>query len=261
MAPPSEKTWLYPGVPILFSIFTCYYLLLWLLEGTKIILAWSDKIFIKNTLRETKLKRPNKHPCNFYVESPPSPQDSPSSKCTLQWQVYGCNCDAVYPIWGIFFIISVFSSTALDEGKLQMLGITHVLNAAYGTKFYHVHTGPDYYCESGIIFHGIPAIDIFTFKINRYFDKACDFIGKAVGTKKSGKLNGRIFVHCREGVSRSAALVLAYLVRDQEMQLRDAVRLVRSKREISPNEGFLQQLIDYSSILGRAWLVRTQKCF
>ena len=148
--------------------------------------------------------------------------------------------------------ISDFSSIALDEGKLQDLGITHVLNAAYGTKFYHVKTGPDYYCESGMIFHGIPAMDIFTFKLDRFFDEACDFIGKAIGTKKSGKLSGKIFVHCKEGVSRSVSLVLAYLVRDQDMKLRDAVRLVRSRRIIAPNEGFLQQLINYSSKLGRA---------
>ena len=140
----------------------------------------------------------------------------------------------------------------MNEGELQELGITHILNAAHGKKFYHVQTGPDYYRGSGIIYHGIPAMDMFTFKLDRFFDEACDFIAKAVGRKSSGKLNGKIFVHCKEGVSRSASLVLAYLVRDQEMELKDAVRLVRSKREITPNEGFLQQLIDYSCTLGRA---------
>lgn len=144
------------------------------------------------------------------------------------------------------------SSSALNEKQLQTLGITHLLNAAQGTDFWHVNTGPEDYSESGIIFHGVPAMDSFQFELNRYFDEACDFIGKAVGTKKSGKLDGRIFVHCKEGVSRSASLVLAYLVRDQEMQLTDAVKLVRSKREIIPNEGFLLQLIDFSLKLGRA---------
>ena len=154
---------------------------------------------------------------------------------------------------GCYFIpFGCFSSSALNKKQLQTLGITHLLNAAQGTKFCHVNTGPEDYSESGIIFHGVPARDSFQFKLNRYFDEACDFIGKAVGTKKSGKLDGRIFVHCREGVSRSASLVLAYLVRDQEMQLTDAVKLVRSKREILPNEGFLLQLIDFSLKLGRA---------
>ena len=148
--------------------------------------------------------------------------------------------------------ISVFRSTALNKEELQSLGITHLLNAAHGTKLYHVHTGPDFYQQSGIIYHGVSAMDMFTFKINRYFDEACDFIGEVVGTKQTSNVCGRIFVHCKEGVSRSASLVLAYLVRDQEMLLKDAVRLVRSKRAISPNEGFLQQLIDYSAKLGRA---------
>ena len=123
--------------------------------------------------------------------------------------------------------------------ELQTLGITHLLNAAQGTKFYHVNTGPEDYIESGIIFHGIPAMDSFLFKLDRYFDEASEFIAKAVGTKNTGQLDGKILVHCKEGVSRSASLVLAYLVRDQEMQLTDAVRLVRSKREIIPNDGFL----------------------
>lgn len=144
------------------------------------------------------------------------------------------------------------ASTAMNEGELQDLGITHVLNAAHGNKLYHVQTGPDYYRGSGIIYHGIPAMDMFTFKLDRFFDEASDFIAKAVGTKNSGKLNGKIYVHCKEGVSRSVSLVLAYLVRDQEMELKEAVRSVRSKREISPNDGFLQQLIDYSCKLGKA---------
>lgn len=155
----------------------------------------------------------------------------------------------------MFYVLHLFvcfSSISLNFKELQTLGITHLLNAAQGTKFYHVNTGPEDYVESGIIFHGIPAMDSFLFKLDRYFDDASDFIGKAVGTKNTGKLDGKILVHCKEGVSRSASLVLAYLVRDQEMQLADAVRLVRSKREIIPNDGFLGQLIDYSAKLGRA---------
>ena len=137
------------------------------------------------------------------------------------------------------------------ESELQKIGITHVLNAAFGNKLYHVNTGPEFY-KSGIVFHGIPAIDSYTFKIDRYFDEASDFIGQAVGTKKTRKQNEKIFVHCKEGFSRSAVLVLAYLVRDHEMHLKEAVRHVRSKREICPNRSFLKQLIIFSSQLGRA---------
>ena len=147
--------------------------------------------------------------------------------------------------------MSLKRSVARNECHLQQLGITHVLNAAYGQKkFYFVDTGPDFY-KSGIIFHGIPGVDLPRFNLSKYFDEAANFIAEAVGTKAEGKKDGKIFVHCREGVSRSATLVLVYLVRDQNMSLKEALEMVRSKREIVPNEGFLQQLIEYSSKLGR----------
>ena len=44
------------------------------------------------------------------------------------------------------------------------------------------------------------------------------------------------------GVSRSATVVLAYLMLHRDMSLMSAARAVRAKREIFPNEGFLKQL-------------------
>ena len=53
---------------------------------------------------------------------------------------------------------------------------------------------------------------------------------------------GRIFVHCFQGISRSASLVLAYLMIYQKIPLPEAVTLVRKKRAIHPNDGFVKQL-------------------
>ena len=53
---------------------------------------------------------------------------------------------------------------------------------------------------------------------------------------------GRIFVHCFRGISRSASLVLAYLMIYKKIPLPEAVTLVRKKRAIHPNDGFLRQL-------------------
>ncbi|GAA6213858.1 dual specificity protein phosphatase 13-like [Lates japonicus] len=54
---------------------------------------------------------------------------------------------------------------------------------------------------------------------------------------------GKVFVHCAVGVSRSAALVLAYLMIHHHLTLLSSVRCVQQKRWIFPNRGFLRQLI------------------
>lgn len=51
-------------------------------------------------------------------------------------------------------------------------------------------------------------------------------------------------MHCHQGISRSATLVLAYLMIHKGMSAKQAVQIVRKKREIYPNEGFFQQLSD-----------------
>ena len=57
---------------------------------------------------------------------------------------------------------------------------------------------------------------------------------------------GRVLVHCVAGVSRSPALVLAYLVRHGGMALREAFLHVRAVRPSArPNSGFFSQLIEF----------------
>uniref|UniRef100_A0A8C9S014 Zgc:153044 n=1 Tax=Scleropages formosus TaxID=113540 RepID=A0A8C9S014_SCLFO len=58
--------------------------------------------------------------------------------------------------------------------------------------------------------------------------------------------SGRTLVYCNAGVSRSAALCLAYLVRYGGMTLAEAHRWVKARRPIvRPNPGFWKQLIKY----------------
>nr|DBA32035.1 TPA: hypothetical protein GDO54_007787 [Pyxicephalus adspersus] len=62
---------------------------------------------------------------------------------------------------------------------------------------------------------------------------------------------GKILVHCAVGVSRSATLVLAYLMIYQRMTLVEAINTVKDKRGIIPNRGFLRQLLELESTLRR----------
>lgn len=129
--------------------------------------------------------------------------------------------------------------TALCVGLLRRMGVTHVLNAACGrdASLCLVNTGPALYRAAGIRFLGIEALDVSVFRLDRFFDEAADFIERALAEP-----GGRVFVHCHQGISRSATLVLAFLMLRRRLSAREAVRLVRARREIVPNRGFLRQL-------------------
>ena len=72
------------------------------------------------------------------------------------------------------------------------------------------------------------------------FPDCIGFIKQAIGK------GGRVLVHCFAGVSRSAAVVIAYLMQEHGLSVHSAYSLVRSKRPyIKPNEGFHDQLIQF----------------
>lgn len=128
--------------------------------------------------------------------------------------------------------------TAMDIYKMKQLRVTHVLNTACGKTpdYGMINTSQKDYASAGIRFMGITAYDMSSFNMSPYFHDVADFIDSAL---RSG---GRVYVHCKMGISRSATCVLAYLMIKKGMTAQEAVRLVRSRREIIPNDGFLKQL-------------------
>lgn len=56
-------------------------------------------------------------------------------------------------------------------------------------------------------------------------------------------------MHCAVGVSRSATLVLAYLMIRHHMPLVEAIKTVKDHRGIIPNRGFLRQLVALDNAL------------
>ncbi|XP_056222093.1 dual specificity protein phosphatase 13-like isoform X1 [Seriola aureovittata] len=135
-------------------------------------------------------------------------------------------------VWPNLFIGDM--SVANDRYSLWKLGITHVLNAAHGKM--HCQGSHDFY-GSTVDYYGVPADDSPSFDLSRYFSPSADYIQNALNTT-----GARVFVHCAVGVSRSASLVLAYLMIHQHYTLLEAINKVKERRWIFPNRGFLKQL-------------------
>ena len=94
--------------------------------------------------------------------------------------------------------------------------------------------------EDGIHYLCIPAADSLNFPLFIFFDFISAFINDARLT------NSNVLVHCYAGISRSASIVIAYLISYLSMSLIDALTLVKQARPIiCPNENFIEQLVDY----------------
>uniref|UniRef100_A0A8C5H8Q4 Dual specificity protein phosphatase 13-like n=1 Tax=Gouania willdenowi TaxID=441366 RepID=A0A8C5H8Q4_GOUWI len=166
-------------------------------------------------------------------------------------------------VWANLFLGDMFLSH--DKFGLYQLGITHVLNASHGKL---CCKGNEDFYGTTVKYYGVAANDLPTFDLSPFFYPAAEFIHHALtsgGTVwlkmtvvRDDKrlclgavshyfcllpLPGRILVHCAVGVSRSAALVLAYLMIYHHLSLVSSVRCVQQKRWICPNRGFLRQLI------------------
>ncbi|XP_028399851.1 dual specificity protein phosphatase 14-like [Dendronephthya gigantea] len=114
-------------------------------------------------------------------------------------------------------------------------GINLIINATMEMPDYNSH---------GVENYKVKVDDAPGARIEKYFDKVSDLIEDK---RKHGQ---KVFVHCVAGVSRSSSLVIAYLMKYQNLSLTEAHSLVKSKRRfIRPNNGFWTQLIEYEKKL------------
>ncbi|KAJ3640136.1 hypothetical protein Zmor_003452 [Zophobas morio] len=135
--------------------------------------------------------------------------------------------------------------TAKDRRFLARTGFTHVLNAAEGIDEYQVNTNQHFYRSANITYLGIPGHDRPSWNISVYFDEAARFIDQAV---KSG---GKVLVHCVVGISRSATLVIAYLMICKGMNAAEALAYTFKRRRVYPNHGFLNHLAQLNNVLNK----------
>lgn len=75
-----------------------------------------------------------------------------------------------------------------------------------------------------------------------HFDACIEFI-------EDGLSKGAVLVHCYFGVSRSASVVIAYMMKKYQLSYQQAFQKVKSKRSIVyPNKGFVSQLVLYKDM-------------
>uniref|UniRef100_A0A8C2K4Q6 Dual specificity phosphatase 13a n=1 Tax=Cyprinus carpio TaxID=7962 RepID=A0A8C2K4Q6_CYPCA len=117
----------------------------------------------------------------------------------------------VNQVWPNVYIGNEYHETS----QCCIIWITHIVNAASGPP--HVNTGP------------LEADDSSDFILSVFFYPTQQGLYE-------------VFAHCLMGVSRSATLVLAFLMICEDLTLMEAIKAVRQHRDSCPNLGFLNQL-------------------
>lgn len=117
----------------------------------------------------------------------------------------------------------------LNATLVSKKGITLIVNATLS------HACPAY---PGVECLRVPVSDLPSARLGDHFDRVAERI--------HGNRAGGTLVHCAAGMSRSPALVMAYLMRYRGVTLQQAHGWVRESRPyVRLNAGFWEQLLQY----------------
>jgi len=123
-------------------------------------------------------------------------------------------------------ILAARSSRSLTERR-----ITHILSVCPDPI-------PAELSASGVSHKRIAVDDVDYEDLLIHLPDACRFIDQAL------RNGGNVLVHCVQGISRSAAVVAAYLMWTRRLNATQALQVVRSARDqIWLNPGFQEQLV------------------
>lgn len=111
---------------------------------------------------------------------------------------------------------------------IKKSNITHILVAGKGLKQHF---------ETKCTYMQLEIEDVSATKIITCFIDSIKFIDEAIASRKG------VLVHCLGGVSRSATIVIAYIMIKEQKSFTEAYRFVQKRRpRINPNSGFITQL-------------------
>lgn len=118
--------------------------------------------------------------------------------------------------------------------SLENLGIRKVVRLGDKSDFENVYS-----TLSGIEYHDIIIEDSVKSHLTpQILDGCIKFIA-----------DGPALVHCFAGISRSATVVIAYLMKKQNMGVKEARLFLKTKRGcISPNSTFMRDLVKYRDL-------------
>ncbi|XP_058700128.1 protein phosphatase Slingshot homolog 3 isoform X3 [Poecile atricapillus] len=135
------------------------------------------------------------------------------------------------------FLGSEWNAANLEE--LQQNRVTHILNVAREI---------DNFFPALFTYMNVRVYDEEAAELLPHWNDTFLFLSRVRGCHRAA--GGRALVHCRMGLSRSAATVLAYAMKEFGWPLERALRHVRHCRPgVLPNPGFMRQLDFYQGIL------------
>ena len=121
---------------------------------------------------------------------------------------------------------------ATNRSLLSTNKITHIINITSNVlnKF-----------EKELVYLKIHMWDLPVQEIENHFEETFEFIETALNASEENN----VLVHCNQGISRSATIVIAYLMQKKLFNTyKQAYEFVKQKRaKISPNAGFVKKLI------------------
>ncbi|CAD8175336.1 unnamed protein product [Paramecium octaurelia] len=129
------------------------------------------------------------------------------------------------------------SNHANNLKALNLLGITHVVNCAREI--------PNYFSDvlqenkKFLKYFQVPVLDLEEEPISDHFDEAYIFINEALSNQ-----HNKVLVHCAQGKSRSATIVIMFLMRNKQWTFDYTYEYAKKRREtVSINDGFHFQLL------------------
>uniref|UniRef100_A0A8C7ERA9 protein-serine/threonine phosphatase n=1 Tax=Neovison vison TaxID=452646 RepID=A0A8C7ERA9_NEOVI len=141
--------------------------------------------------------------------------------------------DRASRIFPHLYLGSEWNAANLEE--LQRNRVSHILNMAREI---------DNFYPERFVYHNVRLWDEESAQLLPHWKETHRFV-EAARTQGT-----RVLVHCKMGVSRSAATVVAYAMKQYGWSLEQALRHVQELRPIArPNPGFLRQLQTYQGIL------------